>query len=185
MPGSKLLVRTFLPKLVFDTTPQRSPPLGPEILRGGIQQIAIGHEILVRVGPGPRHARGAKHRRRLRHPQRRIGVGVVARHAGAFEVFAEAHFERRPAVAEQVVGRADSRRHVLVAVDAACLRDDDRRSAETATAPPAARGTSSRRDRSGARPAASGDRRVHWSCTNRPSQPTRALFTHGEIDSVS
>ena len=81
---------------------------GAEILRGRVQQIAVGHEVAVRVGPRPRHARRAEHRRRLRHSQRGIGVGVVARHAGALEVFAEADLERRPAGAEQVVARRPS-----------------------------------------------------------------------------
>ena len=98
MPASKLFVRMFLPKFVFDMTPQRSPPVARRSCAAGFEQIAVGHEIAVRVDPCPRHACRSEGRRGLRHAQRGIRVGVHARDAGALEVPAEGHLDRGPAV---------------------------------------------------------------------------------------
>ena len=99
----------------------------PEILHIGVQEIAVGHEIPVRVGPGPGHARRAVRGGRPRHPQRGIGVGIIARYAGALQVLAKTHPEGRLAGAKQVVRHAHPRRDILVAVDAARFRNDDGR----------------------------------------------------------
>src|SRR5262245_25235802 len=42
MPGSKLLVSTFCPNSVFDTTPQRSPPLGRRSCAFGLDRSQSG-----------------------------------------------------------------------------------------------------------------------------------------------
>ena len=97
------------------------------ILCGRVQQIAVGHPVVIGVGPRTCHARGAERRRRLRHSKRGVAVRIVARHAGALEVLADAGLEYGPTCPEQVVGNANPWGEVLVAVYPACLRDDDRR----------------------------------------------------------
>ena len=158
---------------------------GAKILCRAVHQIAVGYEILIGVGPGACHPGGAERRRRLRHAQRGIGVGVRAGHAGALEVLAEGHLQRSLAGPGHVVGRAHPQRHVLVAVDSACFGDDDRRRKEPRRSFLLRWGTSSTPDRIARLPAASADRASIDPGRYRPCQATRALLTHGEIDCVN
>ena len=118
IPGSKLLVRTSLAEARVRHHAADIAAGGAKILRSRIQQVAVGHEVAVDVGPGARHAGRAEHRRGLRHPQRRIRVRIDPGHAGALEVLARADLERGPAGAEEVNSGSHPRRDVLVAVDA-------------------------------------------------------------------
>ena len=54
----ELVRQHVLAEVDFDTIPHKSPPLASPGL--GIQQIAVRHEVAVRVGPGACHARGAE-----------------------------------------------------------------------------------------------------------------------------
>ena len=101
-----------------------------KVLGARVRQVAVGHEVGVGVGPGACHARRPEHRRRLRHPERRVRVRIVTRDADALQVLAEARPDRRPPGSEYVEGRAHPGRDVPVAVDAPRLGDDDRRGEE-------------------------------------------------------
>ena len=79
-----------------------------EVLRGAVQEVAVGRVVTVGVGPGARlrelDARARK--------QRRVVAVAVDR---GLEILAEVGFDGRLAVAEHVVGDAGARGDVVVA----------------------------------------------------------------------
>ena len=103
---------------------------GPEILCGAVQQIAVGPQVVVGVGPRPCDAARCKRANRAGQPQCRIRIGPVVGNPHAFEVLPDVELEGRPAVAEHVVGHAHSRRDVLVGIDARRPGNDERRRQE-------------------------------------------------------
>jgi hypothetical protein len=176
-----LFERMFFPKIRVRYDAADVTAAGPGILCGGIQQIAIGYEVVIRVDPRSCNTRRAKGGRRLRHSQAGIGVGVVARYAGSLEVPAEGRLDCRPARSEHVVRHAHPRRDVLVAVHPTGFGNGDRdwqksgwsfllRRKPTMGAIEA---QGSLQRHSTERPLLLKEQRVH---------PARALFTQGEID---
>ena len=91
----------------------------PEILRFAVQQIAVGREVAVGVGPRPRHAR----RDAVARLQRRVVSVAVDR---GFEVPARVELQRGLPVAEHVIGEAEPRVDVVIADDALGRRKDER-----------------------------------------------------------
>ena len=88
-----------------------------QVLQRRVQQIAVGHEIPVAVGPRPRGGR----RDPIDRVERRVGAGGARR----LQILAEGHLDRRLPVARQIVGRADPRGDVLEA-GSGCRRKRDR-----------------------------------------------------------
>src|SRR4030095_13831257 len=98
-------------------------PTGLTVLCRWVQQVAVGHPVVVRIGPCPYDAGRAKRRSGLWHPQGGILAGVVARTTDALQVLADVHLDRSPGGPEQVVRKAHPRGDVPVAVDPRRLRD--------------------------------------------------------------
>ena len=110
------------------------PPSGGALIAAGRQvvlrrraaQIAIDDEVAVAVGPAPRRVGGPARPDPGDDTRRRI-VGAVDDVAGrGLEILAAVDLQRRLAVAEQVVGDAESRRDVVVAADAHRALERDR-----------------------------------------------------------
>ena len=134
--GSKLLVNGNCPcdrsaKLWFEIAPHESTlPVVAGLCGPRVRQVAVRHEVAVRIGPGARDAQRGKRPAAAGRAQRRVRVGPVVRHARPFQVLADVRLDGRLAVAEDVPRHAHARRDVLVRVDAFGARDMDRRRQE-------------------------------------------------------
>ncbi len=93
-----------------------------QVLRVGIQEVAVGREVAVVVGPVSRDVRD--------DARRRVGDAVIRRGDRRLEILADVALDRRLAVPEHVPRRGHARREILVAVDAGRLGIDERRRQE-------------------------------------------------------
>src|SRR5215831_10321037 len=98
----KIIDERVRAELLIGYRPAEIATRGAEVLRNGIQQVAVRNKVAIGVNPAARDA-GRTHRGgRLRHAQCRIAVRVVAERPGAFEVLAELELERRLAASKDV-----------------------------------------------------------------------------------
>ncbi len=165
---------------------------GQIVLLRRIQQVAIDDVVLVAVGPAARRAADA---RADACDDARSGIVRAIDDVGrrGFDVLAEVHLQRGPALAEHVVGEAEPRRDVVVPRDADCAIEANRLRVELTSrwCRCRRRAPSSMRGRTGRRPAASGGqpsidpaRRARQSPRDRADPSAATGSTDGDGDLV-
>ena len=113
-----MLLNTFCPKFWFEKAAAKVPPGRAEILRSGIQEIAVRLEIAVRVSPRPTHGGG--------EAQDGIGVAVDPADAGRRQVLTHVQLDGGFPVSKQVVDHGPPRGDVVIAFHAVLSGEHDR-----------------------------------------------------------
>ena len=93
-----------------------------QVLRVGVEQVAIRDEVAVGVGPGACHV--------LRDARGRVREPVVRRRRGRIQILPKRALERRLAVAEEIVGGGHAWREVVIGVDDRRFLERERRRQE-------------------------------------------------------